>query len=183
MQRSLRPSSPLDDLAARSAWTGATLASGVLTTELAEFCQSGVSIITASCERDRRPVAGRALGCRIDVSGTVRLVVRSDTNEAVRNAVSQGGGLAVTFSQPTTHRSIQFKATLAKICDPEASDQQLAAVQTAGFRAELVAVGYTETLASRYCSFEPDRLFAIEFVPVLAFVQTPGPGAGAPLTP
>jgi hypothetical protein len=178
-----RPSNPSDELAARRAWAGPTLANGVLTGDLVQFCQSGVSVVIAGCDETHRPVVGRGLACRIDESGTVRLVVRSETNRGVLRAIAQGAGLAVTFTKPSTHRSIQLKATSARTCATEASDQRLAAVQTAALRADLVRDGFDEKLAVRYCAFENEGLISIEFLPEHAFVQTPGPGAGTPLKP
>jgi hypothetical protein len=177
-----RPSNPLDELAGRRAWSGPTLANGVLTDELVAFCQSGLSVVLAGRDESGRPVVGRALSCRIDGVGKVRLVVRRDSNEDVLRAIAGGGGLAATFTKPSTHRSIQLKGASAWIREADASDQRLAADQTRALQAELVDDGFETGLAAQYCAFEADALVAVEFVPLQAFVQTPGPGAGTALT-
>jgi hypothetical protein len=174
---------PSDELASRRAWTGATLANGVLTGDIARFCQSGLAVVMASCDSDSRPVVGRGLACRIDQAGKVRLVLRADSNRELLLAIARSGTIAVTFTQPSTHRSLQLKARGARTTETEPTDGRLAELQTAAFKAELIEDGYWEDFAERYCAFDAGRLAAIEFVPEQAFVQTPGPGAGSPLQP
>lgn len=177
------PSTPSDELAARRAWTDLTLSRGVLSSDIVQFCQSGVGIAIASSDGEGRPVVGRGLACRIDEAGQVRVVFRSDANRDLLLALAGGGGIAVTFSQPSTHRSIQLKALGARAAETLAADADLAALQTTAFKAELVEDGYWQGFAERYCAFDSEQLSAIEFVPEHAFVQTPGPGAGSPLQP
>jgi hypothetical protein len=176
-----QPSKPSDELAARLAATDTKRADGVLTGDVVEFCQSGVSVAIAACDVSNRPVVGRGLACRIDGSGTVRLVVRNASNQIVLHAIARGSGLAVTFTKPSTHRSIQLKAASGRTCAADSSDHRLAAVQSAALKADLVADGFEDALGARYCAYETDDLISIEFVPLHAFVQTPGPGAGNPL--
>jgi hypothetical protein len=180
MPRAEKPSSPLQELADRRSWTGPTLPGGVLTPELAKFCQSGVSIVLASCDRTR-PVVGRAVACRIAPDGEMRVVLRESSNLRLLDALRDGARLAVTFTQPTTHRSIQLKAPGASLVPANASDAPAAIVQTAAFRRELMEIGYSETFAAAYCGFEPHDLVTIAFLPAQAFVQTPGPSAGSAL--
>ncbi len=126
---------------------------------------------------------GRGLACRTDEPDRVRVVLRQSSNSALLRAIRDGGGLAVTFTKPTTHRSIQLKAGAARISSPAAQDDTAARSQTADFSADLVACGHSEDFARAYCAFAPDDIAAIDFVPEQAFVQTPGPGAGAALSP
>lgn len=178
-----RPSRPSRELADRRDWKGPTLANGVLTAELADFCQSGLSIVLASCDSAGRPVVGRGLACRIDAEGRVRVVFREPPNAALRAAVAAGAAIAATFTLPSTHRSIQLKAARAEIVPPAPLDGPAAMLQTRAFVAELVGIGYPERVSSAYVRFEPHEIAAFEFLPEAAFVQTPGPSAGSALTP
>ncbi|MBX3582458.1 MAG: hypothetical protein KF810_11210 [Rhizobiaceae bacterium] len=155
----------------------------ILTPDVVSFCESGVSIAMSSCDEYGNPVVGRALGCRVDGSGKVRLVLRTEANQEVLGAVDCNAGLAVTFTQPSTHRSLQLKATCARFLEPDPSDLSLAEQRAAALKVELIADGFLAAFAARYCAFDPGQLAAIEFVPTHAFVQTPGPGAGNPLRP
>lgn len=183
MPRATQPASALEEVAARRRWAGPTLAGGALTPELVEFCLSGLSIVLASCDSAGRPLVGRGLACRIEDGGRMRVVLRRVSNRALLDAVESGGRLAVTFTQPSTHRSIQVKAQVATAAESDPADGPAAVVQTVAFRRELVDVGYSEVFAAAYVAFEPHELVALDFLPDQAFVQTPGPSAGSALRP
>ena len=183
MPRAKEPASPEQELAASFRPGDRFAPNQVLTIELALFCQSGVSIVIASCEQGGEPVVGRGLACRLDEPDSVRIVLRKSSNPALFRAVREGSGLAVTFTKPSTHRSIQLKANAARVSSTAAKDGLAAKSQTADFSADLVACGYTEEFSRAYCAFAQDDLAAIDFVPEHAFVQTPGPGAGSALSP
>ena len=91
--------------------------------------------------------------------------------------------MAATFSQPGSHRSIQLKAPAAAAREAEPADAPAADAQSRVFRDLLIAAAYPDAFATTYCSAGGQPLVAIEFVPESAFVQTPGPGAGARLEP
>lgn len=181
--RASQPASASEEVVARQRWTGATLAGGVLTIELADFCASGVSIVLASCGPAGRPVVGRGLACRIGGEGRMRIVLRRSSNHALLDALASGWHIAATFTQPTTHRSIQIKAKGATVSEPEVADGPAVMAQTLAFRRELVDVGYPDIFAATYVAFEPHELVALDFLPEQAFVQTPGPSAGSALRP
>lgn len=178
-----RPSSPFQELSAWRDWKGPTLANGVLTEELAEFCQSGLSIVLASCDDARRPVVGRGIACRIDTAGRVRVVFRGPPNTAFRQAIAAGAPIAATFTLASTHRSIQLKAARADLVPSAPTDGPSALLQSRAFADDLLRCGYPERFASGYLRFEPYELAALEFLPSGAFVQTPGPSAGSALSP
>jgi hypothetical protein len=175
--------SPTDELNARRNWTGATLAGGVLTEDIAAFCQSGVGIAVASRDATGWPVLARGRGCRIDTAGRVRVILRSGSAAALLEAIAAGRPVAATFSQPGSHRSIQLKAAAATVGDPEPGDEAAADAQSAVFRELLIAAAYPESFATTYCSAGGQPLATIGFLPERAFVQTPGPGAGSALEP
>jgi len=178
-----QPSSPVQELQDRRHWSGPTLANGVLTSELAEFCQSGLSIVLASRDGAGRPVVGRGLACIIDADGRVRVVFRDPPNAALHRAIASGAPVAATFTRPSTHRSIQLKAPRAELVRSAPPDGPSAILQTRAFADELVRAGYPARFAAAYTRFEPHELAAFAFLPENAFVQTPGPSAGSALTP
>lgn len=152
-----------------------------LTLELAQFIQSGLSIVVAAVGADRRPLAGVALACRVAPSGEVRVALRRPAALALLAAFAQGSAIAVTFSRPITNRSIQLKATRAAECPRTPEDEAELARQTAAFRDELRAVEHDEPFARLYTAYEAAEITVLAFTPERAFVQTPGPGAGAEL--
>ena len=183
MARANRPATPLDEIAARRGWRGATMAGGVLTGELVAFCESGTSILIGSAEPGGRPVAGQALACRVRADGMLHVLLRAPGNEPVLELLRAGAPIAVTFSEPHSHRSIQLKGTSAVAAPVAEGDLAVTTQQSTHLRAELVDVGYPQALATAYCAFERHEIVAIDFLPDSAFVQTPGPHAGSALEP
>lgn len=177
MPRAPEPFTPSQDLEARRNWTGPVVA-GVLTAELAEFCRSGVSIVIAASTPDRMPLAGRALACRFLPDGRMRIFLPQAINAALLAAFDQGSPIAVTFSAPHNHRSIQIKATAMRRVALEDGDLEETARQVRAFEDDLVFVHYTRRFAGHYTAYRPQEAIAIEIAPTEAFVQTPGPGAG-----
>jgi hypothetical protein len=168
----------MQDLEARRNSTGPLLA-GVLTEEIAQFCQSGVSVALAARLSDGRPIVGLALACRIGSGGDIVIFFRKPANRALMEAIDAGSALAATFSEPRTHRSIQIKGASARVVDQMPGDRELTAHQSRIFRDELIHVNYPFRFSSYYCAYSDDEVGAIEFVPKSVFVQTPGPGAGS----
>ncbi len=175
------PSLPAEEQDARRHWQGPALPGSSLTAAMAEFCQSGTSVVLASCDGAPSPVIGRGVACRLAAEGPMRVVLRNSSNGVLQKALGRGAGLAVTFTQPTTHFSLQLKSPSASIVPVDALDVPAAHAQAARFRQELMAVGYSESFAAAYCGFEPHDLLTITFTPGQAFLQTPGPSAGSVL--
>jgi hypothetical protein len=173
-----RPAQPQDDLSGRPPWQSPD---GSLAPDFASFVQAGVSICVGVCEPGRHPVAGLGLACRITGDGRLRLMLRQRGNERLLAAIAAGSRVAVTFTQPTTHRSIQLKAARADLAAPGPEDEPHRVRQHLALRDELVAIGYSTALATTYRAGEGEELSIIVFVPDDAFVQTPGPGAGSAL--
>ena len=106
------PACPADDLDARGARRGATFAGGTLTPDPAAPCQKGVSVILATCAGGR-PMATRGFACRIDDTGTVRILPRGTGQEAFLAAQREGAAIAATFTLAPQHRSIQLQGRSA----------------------------------------------------------------------
>lgn len=182
MPRAASPSTPSEEIEARRRWDGPVIA-GVLTQELAEFCQSGVSIVIAASTADGLPIAGVARACRITPGGRMRILLSARANMALLGALARGSAFAATFSAPRNHRSIQIKALSARQVDPTVGELDEVERQVRTFTSELVFVSYTPRFAGAYTGYSLDDIVAIEFSPHEAFVQTPGPGAGEHLVP
>ena len=178
MARAQEPATPAQEVVSATE----RLAEGsVLTRDLADFIQSGISIIVGSVGPDGRPIAGIGLACTVGAAGRIRLILRQPANAGLLAAIAAGGSLAATFSRPVSHRSIQLKARTARVAPVHPGDEDTVARQAERFRLELIAVDHGEALAELYVAHEPGELVALEFLPDRAFVQTPGPGAGARL--
>jgi hypothetical protein len=150
----------------------------MLSDEIVAFVQSGVSIIVGVVGADGRPKTGRALGARFVTAGTVRLIYPLLTNHPLLAAAQSSGQIAVTFSAPLTHRTIQLKGICRQPEPVEPEDIASAEEQARIFAKTLQTVGHTKPFADAYCSFGASELAVLSLSVKSAFEQTPGPGAG-----
>jgi hypothetical protein len=183
MSRAPEPHTPDIDIEARRAFAAEGGAPVVLTPDLAAFCQQGVSVLIAACGPGEAPVAGLGCGCRVVHGGRIRLLMMRRGNERFLTVVQRGGGVAATFSQPITHRSIQVKGARAVVAAATGEDREAAIRQIDGLRRELVEIDYPPAFAAAYCTIDAADIVAVDLTLDGAFVQTPGPGAGAELKP
>lgn len=179
MPRAARPARPGDEIDAARAGRG-PLAGGVLAAEFAAFCESGISIVVGTRRADGWPVPVHGRGARVD-GRTVRVLVQRRESGGALDALAAGAGVAVTFSRPADHRSIQLKARGAEVRAVEAADVSAVERQLADYRDALAAIGYLPAFLATFTAHDPADLAAIVFRPEEAFVQTPGPGAGSAL--
>lgn len=150
--------------------------------ELAAFMTRGVSILAASRGPGNTPTIARATGCRLsaDRARVTLLLARSQAGDLLA-AAEATGAIAVVFSQPSTHRTIQLKGADARVASPAPGDELLASRYADAFAAEVCPLGYTEQLMRAMVWAPEGDLAALSFSPSAAFDQTPGPRAGSPL--
>jgi hypothetical protein len=92
-----------------------------------------------------------------------------------------GHPVAAVFSEPATHRTLQVKGLRAEVGAVTPADREHVRQHLEVTIAHLVPLGYEEAGIRTYFAHQPEQLVAVSFVPVAAFEQTPGPGAGRPL--
>jgi hypothetical protein len=161
----------------------ARVAAPVLDGEHAAFILlPGISMTVASSASGNLPCVGRALGCRLSPEhGRITVLLAAAQCPDLIEALRASCAIAVVFSQPSTHRTIQVKGTDAALEPLEADDAALMQRWTDGFVAELAALGHAEALVRAFLWCDPAELVAVGFTPRAAFQQTPGPRAGLPL--
>lgn len=148
----------------------------------AAFMQGGVSVIVASRNPSLVSDVVRGCGCRVsrDRRRITVLVEPSRSSELLED-IRLTGTIAVVFSQPSTHRTIQLKGTDAEITAVTAADRRIAERHLGAWVQELVSIGYTADFAAAVRGRTELGLAAIAFTPTSAFEQTPGPAAGTHL--
>jgi hypothetical protein len=148
----------------------------------ATFIQGGVSVIVATRNDAMVADAMRGCGCRVsrDRRRVIVLVDRLRAESLVAH-VTANGQVAVVFSQPSTHRTIQLKGSDASLVRPKPSDRAVVASHREEWVDELCRIGYAREFAKALWGPLPEALVAISFTPTAAFQQTPGPAAGQPL--
>ncbi len=147
------------------------------------FLDRSLSVNVATSDRDGRPLVARAVAARVSPGGE-RLTVLIDgrANAALVAAVAGTGRLAVVFTEPSTHRSIQIKdggeSGGATVAAPTVEEAALPGPYLDGFIAELAGMGFTEAFVRAVMEFDPADLVALHMDPAAVFDQTPGPKAG-----
>lgn len=152
-----------------------------LTDEIVAFIESGVSIVMGVAGPDGRARPGRALAARVRSDGTIRLIYPREGNAAITACAHSGQPIAVTFSAPLSHRTVQIKGFSSRSEQMQPEDESCARQQTDVFAATLAAVGEPPMFIQAFCDFRSSPLCVLSFPAQEAFEQTPGPGAGRAL--
>lgn len=147
--------------------------------ELAEFLESGLSVIVGTRDRRLVPEATRGFGLRVEADGReLAVFLPRAWNARTFSNLRDNGRIAVSVSRPEDHRSVQVKGRLLEL--REAIDEDRDAIER--YRERLVPswgfVGIPPDATRRVAAWPCDvARIAVESL----FEQTPGPLAGDPL--
>jgi len=145
---------------------------------------SGDAISSAIASRDasNQPSVTKCLAVRVRGDPrTVEVFVDADRSVELLRDLRTGSPIALVCSEPMSHRTIQVKGERAEVGPPAPDDQKFVAAKVDAIIAHIAPLGYPDDGLRAYFSFTPDTLTRIVFAASAAFLQTPGPGAGAPL--
>jgi hypothetical protein len=149
--------------------------------DLVAMMARGVSVIVASHDAALRPNLMRAVGSRIEEDGAITVYLARRQSRQVVQDLAATGHIAVVFSEPSTHRSVQLKATRVDMRSAEARDAPVLERYREAMEREIQQVGFAPPLTRAMLAHRLDDLVAVRFTPEQAFDQTPGPRAGTPL--
>jgi len=148
----------------------------------AVFITHSVSIIAASCDGLREPSISRALGSRVSADRrTVTLFIPVARAGEFLQHLRAGGPIAVVITKPSTHESLQLKATRAELVPLEDGDRALMEQYAQSFMDDISKMGYREPFNSALVSTVHEDAVGVRFEPGSAFVSTPGAQAGKKL--
>lgn len=152
--------------------------------ELVAFLQSGVSLSAASRNRRLLPSVSRVLGCRvIPGEGRIQLwLARSQSEQLLRDCLDCDR-IALVASDPPTHLTWQIKGDSVRECPVDPGDVALVQDHIRDFARVITALEFAPSFGHALYQHQPDDLASISFVPRELFEQTPGPRAGARVTP
>jgi hypothetical protein len=155
----------------------------ILTDELAEFLESGVSITLVACSTALVPSVARAKGCRVlrGPPARLRMLVSATECDELLDDVRSTHALSVTFTHAIQHRTLQFKGRDAAIDLPQPVDLASTADYERNFGDTLLPIGFSRAFTHAFLNAEAQDLQVIEFTPDDVYLQTPGPNAGAKL--
>lgn len=150
-----------------------------LSPEHIAFVQSGVSMAAASRDRRHVPSLARAYGCRADADGRrLSVYVAPSQAAALIRDVEQCRMLAVVFSRPSSHETIQIKGSDAVVRPLGDGDWEQVQRLCAALLADIVQLGYDADGVRTMLSCAQEDMVALSFTPEAVFAQSPGPRAG-----
>lgn len=142
----------------------------------------GISAIVASRDAALRPSIMRAVGSRISADGReVTVYLRRSQSEQLLRDIAQTGEIAVVFSVPSTHQTLQLKARQATQRPAFADDLPVLQAYLRSMVEEVGKVGYGPHYVATMLAAPLEDVVAVTFNPATAFDQTPGPRAGSAL--
>ena len=153
-----------------------------LPADLVAIMARGVSVIVGSRDAKLRPSIMRAVGSRVEANGQdVTVYLSRSSSRQLLQDIAATGQLAVVFSEPSTHRTVQLKASRAEIRQAVDADAPVLAAYLKSMEHEIQQVGFAPPLTRAMLAHRLDDVVAVRFTPEQAFDQTPGPRAGAAL--
>lgn len=142
----------------------------------------GVSTIASSCDASLRPSLMRAVGSTISADGrTVTVFLARRQSRQLLQDLAATGQIAVVFSQPYSHRTLQVKASQVRVRPMHDGDVPALTHYLEGMEKEVALVGFDATFTQAMLAYRQDDVMVISFEPAEAFDQTPGPRAGVRL--
>ena len=142
----------------------------------------GISTIASSCDAALRPSLMRAMASTITPDGrSVTVFVARRQSRQLLQDLSTTGRIAVVFSQPASHRTLQVKADRVQVRPMVEADRPVLDRYLLAMEQELIAVGVEPRFTGAMLAYTPGDVVAIQFEPMDAFDQTPGTRAGARL--
>lgn len=150
--------------------------------ELTAFIASRISVQVAACDDRGGTSLVRGLGARVtpDRQRVTVLVARSQADTLLR-MIQSTARIAVVFSQPVTHRTVQLKGRDAILEAATSGDEAELHPYAQAMANHLEVYDVSEPFARALVSCQPGDLVAVTFTPCAAYGQTPGPGAGEQL--
>ena len=155
---------------------------GLLSPEHVAMIGKGVSAIVGTCDAGLQPSVMRAVAGAVTPDGaTITVYLMRQQSRQLLQDIASSGRLAVVFSEPSSHRTVQVKGRDARTRPMDASDGPLLQRYLESMQRELGLIGFAPSFARAMLAHRPRDVVAVSFEPEEAFDQTPGPRAGSAL--
>ncbi|HET9952997.1 MAG TPA: pyridoxamine 5'-phosphate oxidase family protein [Polyangiaceae bacterium] len=152
----------------------------MLPSALIPFVESGLSTIVGTVSSSGQPECMRGIGLVTSDAGSIaRVFLPCDTAGKTVENLRKTRRIAVTVSQPSTHRTVQIKGQLLSLGLASDADRSQIERLFGCFAQELVVIGLPPPILDRVQRWP---CWAADFAVGEVFVQTPGPRAGQVLS-
>jgi len=147
---------------------------------LAGFLEEGLGIHIGTRNHRLQPNGARATAAKVEADGRHLIVyVPRVAAPFVLPDLKSNGQAAVVFGRPTDDRACQVKGVFVNSRPARAAERPFVMEQWDRFLANLERIGIPGQAVSGWTTWP---LVAIRLRATALFNQTPGPGAGAPLS-
>lgn len=148
---------------------------------LADFLESPIAILIASCDASNCPIITRGFGARVSEDCTqVTIFITEKHSAKVLEYIRQTGRVTFNAARVTDYESYQVKGINAEQCDLSIKDERHVSDYLKGIKAEMNKVGVTPEQADNiFQSGNSSKIIGIKATVSEVFCQTPGPGAGS----
>lgn len=137
----------------------------------------GLSLVVGTVDQEGMPGCCRAVGVRSSPDASqVTVFVPVATSQTIVTNLASNGRVAVVFSEPVSHETIQLKGTSTTVRLAAPDEKEIVRRQMEKFAEILDQLGMPRRITSRVNRWPA---FAIEIAVEKVFDQTPGPKAGS----
>jgi hypothetical protein len=148
----------------------------MLSEEHVAFIESGVSVLVGTRDAKLRPSGMRGVAARVHPDRqTLTVFFPNATAERTLAGLRDNARIALTFTRPFDHRSMQLKGKAIAFRPATEDERPLLESSVEGWARHLEVVGLPRALGSRL-TYWPAT--AIDVSIEASFHQTPGPAAG-----
>jgi hypothetical protein len=147
--------------------------------EIVAFLEAGPSLLVGTVDGQGMPQVARAVGALVarDRQHFTLFLPECPAAPALAN-LAQVPHVAVTASEPISHRTVQIKGDVLALRAPDARERAWVETYPSRLADALAQIGLARAV-TRQLHCWPAR--AVEIAVRAIFDQTPGPGAGRPL--
>ena len=152
----------------------------MLSQQLADFLQEGLSTHIASRNERLEPNAARVTALRVDADGLhVVAFVPAVSAVLLMPDLRANGQVSLVCARPPDERGCQVKGVFVDVRDAGEDERALVVAQWERFRDKLALIGLPRVATDSWAIWP---CVGIRLRVQALFDQTPGPGAGARLT-
>ena len=148
--------------------------------QLASFVEEGIFIALATRNDRLEPNGARVVAACVEAGGThLVLFLTTVAARSVLPDLESTGEAAVCFARPPDERSCQIKGQFAGMRDATEDERAMVQAQWDRWLDRLTTIGFSRATYAHWPSWP---CLAMRVRVTAIFNQTPGPGAGAPLS-
>ena len=148
--------------------------------QLASFVEEGIFIALATCNAALEPNGAHVVAARVEDGGThLVLFLTPVAARGVLPDLESTGQAAVCFVRPPDERACQIKGEFAGTRDAIEGERAMVQGQWDRWLDRLTTIGFSRAMYAHWPSWP---CVAMRVRVTAIFNQTPGPGAGGPLS-